>query len=287
MEGFQFKVAQDISEFESAYRLVHDEYVRCGYMDPNQIGMRFGVHNFLPESTTFIGSCDGLIALTISLFQDTDIGLPMDSIFKEEIDRFRSQGRKVAEVGALASHPKFRNGNQNIPMYGDKIAYLYARDHLEVDDLVIAVNPRHEWIYQHILLLEKIGERSSYDYVNGAAAVGYRLDLSTFEDNLKKAYETFPAASNLYAFFVQHQTKNIELPPKGVNCVSNRNVVKHFLARDPNWLDALDEDALDVFSRYWYLLAADTEFDPLDSDEAPSALDEAHPFLLEAATLRS
>jgi hypothetical protein len=34
----------------------------------------------------------------------------------------------------------------------------------------------------------------------------------------------------------------------------------------------LDENALDVFSRYWHLLAADTEYDPLDSDEATSAL---------------
>mgnify|MGYP006295915513 CR=1 FL=1 len=233
MQGFRFRIARDIPDLEEAYRLVHNEYVRCGYMDPSDTGMRFSLHNFLSETTTFIGTFEGRLALTITIFQDTELGLPMDAIYKRKIDRLRAAGRKVAEVGALATHPDFRNGNQNLPLYGDKIAYSYARDNLGIEDLVLAINPKHEWIYKHILLLDKIGGRKRYDYVKGADAVGYRMDLSKFENNLQKRYSTLPRESNLHAFFVYQHCENIELPEKGVSCAWDTNTVRHFLSMDP------------------------------------------------------
>jgi hypothetical protein len=233
MQGFQFRIARDIADLEEAYRLVHNEYVRCGYMDPSDTGMRFGLHNFLPETTTFIATFEDRLALTITIFQDTELGLPMDALYKRKIDRLRAAGRKVAEVGALATHPDFRNGNQNLPLYGDKIAYSYARDNLGIEDLVLAINPKHEWIYKHILLLDKIGRRKHYDYVKGADAVGYRMDLSKFENNLQKRYSTLPQESNLHAFFAYQHCENIELPEKGVSCVWDTNTVSHFLSMVP------------------------------------------------------
>lgn len=274
MSRFHFKIAQDIPELEGAYRLVHDEYVRCGYMDASGTGMRFGVHNFLPETTTFVGTCEGQTALTITLFQDTEIGLPMDAIYKEEIDALRASGRKVAEVGALATHPSFRNGNQNIPMYGNKIMYLYARENLQIDDLVIAINPRHEWIYKHILLFERIGPLKTYGHVKGAAALGYRLDLKKAEENYQKIYAKLPQESNLYAFFVLQQSSNIELPPKGVNCLWHRDVMHHFLTTNPAFLDVLDSRTLEVFARYYSLLAGESEKIGPETNEISGALED-------------
>ncbi len=110
-----FKIADTVEELESAYRLVHDVYVKEGYMDPHPSKMRITKYNLLSKSTTFVGKHDGRVVLTMSLIPDSEHGLPMDSLFKSELDQMRNRGRYIAEVGNLASDPNFRNRNQNVP----------------------------------------------------------------------------------------------------------------------------------------------------------------------------
>ena len=182
LKGVSFKIADSIDELSAAFRLVHDAYVKVGYMDPVPSGMRVTKYNTLPYSTTFVGKEHGAVVLTMSLIPDSEYGLPMDAIYKIEVDALRKKGRKVAEIGSLASHPEFRNSNQNIPMYGNKIVHSYARCYLGIDDLVITISPKHRWFYECILLFEQLGGEKPYDYVKGSPAIAMRLDMCNVVD---------------------------------------------------------------------------------------------------------
>jgi hypothetical protein len=170
--------------------------------------------------------------MTHTLFQDTDLGLPMDAIYNEELDLLRSQGRKIAEVGGLATNADFRRYRHQIPMLGNKIIFQYATRHIGIDDFVIAINPKHEMFYKYILLFEKIGDLRNYKNVKSAPAVAYRLDLHRAEQRLKEIYDGMPAKVNLYKFFVVDESDNIELPESDqTHCVWNKEKVDYFFKK--------------------------------------------------------
>jgi hypothetical protein len=227
--NFRFKIAQEKDEFETACRLVHDQYVRRGYMTPNESGLRLSIWHALPEATTFIGKKDGQLVNTVTLFPDSPLGLPMDAAYKKELDQLRNKGRKIAEVGALATHPAIQFEDQTVLMHGNKILHTYSRDHLGVDDLVIAINPRHEWLYSHILLFEKIGDVTSYDYVKKAPAVAYRINLQSAAENYRAVYDRKAPENNLYRFFFTDNSACVELPDRNATvCFWDEEKIKYF-----------------------------------------------------------
>ena len=214
-EGFVFKIAKTREELEAAYRLVHDVYVEEGYSDREETGTRVNLRYALPTTTTFIGTHRGRVAITMTLIGDSPLGLPMDMIFSEELYALRRQGRYFTEVGAFASHPDFRRKQQVLAMYLNKIMYMYALHNLGSDDLVIAVNPKHEWVYRTLMLFEKIAGTKPYRYVKGAPAIAMRLDLQTCHARWKQVFNGSPPERNLDQFFTVERPAAIELPAAG------------------------------------------------------------------------
>jgi len=214
-EGFVFKIAQTREELEAAYRLVHDVYVEEGYSDRQETGTRVNLRYALPTTTTFIGTHRGRVVITMTLIGDSPLGLPMDMIFSEELYALRRQGRFFTEVGAFASHPDFRRKQQVLAMYLNKIMYMYALHNLGSDDLVIAVNPKHEWVYRTLILFEKIAGTKPYRYVKGAPAIAMRLDLRTCHARWKRVFNGSPPEKNLDKFFTVDRPEAIRLPTAG------------------------------------------------------------------------
>jgi hypothetical protein len=208
-----FKIAESREELEAAYRLVHDVYVREGYSDPHDSGLRVNLRYALPTTTTFIGTHEGRVVITMTILGDSPLGLPMDMIFSSELYELRCQGRYIAEVGAFASHPDFRGRSQAVAFNTNKIMWTYATRSLQVDDLVIAVNPKHERIYKHLILFETIStDVKSSHYVKDAPAIAMRLNLRTVVNRWKKHYGGRPPHKNLLHFFFAEDPKHISLP---------------------------------------------------------------------------
>jgi hypothetical protein len=214
-DGFVFKIAKTREELEAAYRLVHDVYVEEGYSDRQETGTRINLRYALPTTTTFIGTHRGRVVITMTLIGDSPLGLPMDMIFSEELFALRRQGRYFTEVGAFASHPDFRRKQQVLAMYLNKIMYTYALHYLGSDDLVIAVNPKHEWVYRTLMLFEKIAGTKPYRYVKGAPAVAMRLNLRTCRAHWKRVFNGSPPQRNIDQFFNVERPAAIELPAAG------------------------------------------------------------------------
>lgn len=193
------KIAETSDEYEQALSLVYQEYVDAGYIpDPNPEGKIFSVYNLLPETAVFIAKTYLTVVSTLTQIFDSELfGLPMDSIYHDELSELREKGRKIVELGALATQRGFRW--QNLFMYLCQTMYWYAQ-YKDVDDLCITINPKHVRFYKTIFLFEEFGPEKAYPKV-GAPAVLLRLNMDDIEHNLKHVYSSFDFDCNLYDYF--------------------------------------------------------------------------------------
>ncbi|NWH03940.1 N-acyl amino acid synthase FeeM domain-containing protein [Desulfobacter latus] len=217
LDNVTFCEASSIEDYMSCFRLLHDVYVNAGFIQPSSPPLRIIPHHSDPESRVFMGyrkdnQGANTPIYTASLFPDNDEhGLPMDIGFKRQVDVLRNQGRRLVEAGCLASHPLHRKGNKNIPMLGNRMLVSYAMNTVRADDLLITIHPKYLKIYEDILLFEKIGQISSYSYVNNNPAVALRIDLKMVSQRFKEVYAKKPKEKNLYHFFFESGSTAIDL----------------------------------------------------------------------------
>ena len=218
LNNFVFRPAVSPNDYLSAFNLVYRVFVGTGFIKRSSIPFRMAAQHAHEDSRVFIGcQKEGdreKIVYSLSIFPDSDEGLPMDSVFQKEVDSLRSEGRFVVEAGQLASDPCCRTKTMDIPLLGNKILHQYAAQHLNADDIVIAVHPKYQWIYEDLLLFEKIGETSQYAYANNNPALAMRLDLRTAAKKYQKRYKNINLKNNLYHFFFTKDSDSILLPDR-------------------------------------------------------------------------
>lgn len=241
------KIAGDMDEYKQAFSLVHDTYLRMGYLStPKPHGMLFGIHNLLPETVIFVAKSYLTVISTLTEIFDTELfGLPMDELYRKELDGLRSKGRKIVELSALVTPVNFRW--MNVFMYINKIMFQYSSDR-GVNDLCIAVNPRHVRFYKHILLFEDLGPERYYPKVN-APAVALRMDMDCISEKSKAAYDGFDFECNVHAYFhgregfTASEKTSAVLPgedsPENGNGYWTPENVKYFLLLDKSIPDGL------------------------------------------------
>lgn len=171
--GVEFKIASSEAEMAAAFELLKESYVRRGIAREGQ--MRLQIISLLPTTTTFIAKSGDEVIGTISLIEDSDLGLPMEKVHPAEAVAIRKLFRSVAEVGALAVRPDYRRSGLSIMLYN--MLYRWARQWRRVDDLLIAVHPSAQFFYKNILLFEVIGPPQRYEDLQGAASLPLRLDI--------------------------------------------------------------------------------------------------------------
>lgn len=217
IDNIIFRTAVTPEDYLSSFNLVYRVFVKTGFTQPGPTPFRLALQHCNASSRIFIGllkdeDVEKLI-YSISIFPDSsENGLPMDMVFKNELDVLRSQGRFLVEAGHLAADPMYKMNNMTIPMLGNKILYQYASRHLDADDIVITIHPKYRWFYEDFLLFEKLGEIEAYSYANGNPALAMRLDLRIMKNNYLKAYKNFSSRNNLYDFFFTLASASILLP---------------------------------------------------------------------------
>ncbi len=226
MEPYHFKPASCVEDYFTALKLVQEVYIKEGYVNAAESACRYRIlkNHFLEETAVFIGKNDQELVFTVSLFPDSTHGLPMDRIYKIDLDHLRIQGRRIGEVGCLATHPGFRNGSQNILMHGNKIMLKYAMEYLHLDDLVITVHPKHALVYKEALMFEEIGqgEIKAYPKVNNNPAIALRLNLHDAKEKFRRFYQDNSPETNLHHFLFVKQSNNLQLPE------NNKTMCNHF-----------------------------------------------------------
>jgi len=188
---------------EQSWELVHDAYVSKGYMERCPSKMRLQIQYALPEATTFLARerGSGRALATLTVYPDGALGLPMDTIYRRELDGLRAAGRKPCEIAKLVADLDAQDGRR-ILLDLFRLAYLTARRLEACTDLVVTVNPRHERYYRRLLMFERIGEEKAYGSVGGAPAVPLCLDLSRAERCYRERSATGGGQAGVYGFFV-------------------------------------------------------------------------------------
>jgi hypothetical protein len=180
----EFCPARTFDELQQAYALVYANYVSRGYCAPHPSQMRFSLHNALPQALTFVGKIRGAVTATVSLLPDSPLGLPLDRIYREQVEPLRQQGRRLAEVALLSDRRDVDSGERlAIPLLRlFKLVFDYCR-HLRVDDLLVTCSAtRHEGYYARFLAFERFGPHVPLDTVNGQLTTLLRLDMHRVDD---------------------------------------------------------------------------------------------------------
>lgn len=226
------KIADTREELEACFKLLHDAYVSSGFMTPDPSGMRVTIYHALPTTTTLCAKYDNQVVGTLSLIRESAIGFPLQRIF--DLTGIREKEGNIAEVSALAVHPRFRRTGGTILFPLMKFMYEYCTTFFDTRHLVIAVNPRHIEMYESLLFFTRLSSTvvESYDFVNGAPAVGATLDLKHAPEILRKAYAGKPTRRNLYHYFKETTLPNIQIPHR-----------RFFTTNDP----VLTPDLIDYF----------------------------------------
>ncbi len=182
--------AESESDKKEALNLLYKEYLNQGYIHEGEppIGKEFYVCNVI------VAKIQGKVVGTISIIEDSKFGLPMDKIYKEEIDVLRGNSKKIAEVGRLAIEKDLFKGILHSKAKTMLILWslfkqvLYYSKQKNLDFICIAINPKHGLFYKS-LGFEDIGKEKSYPLVNNAPALAKVIDLHKVK-NLWMNYPT-------------------------------------------------------------------------------------------------
>ncbi len=187
LRPIEFRLAQTVDEFKAAAGLVYQEYLKRRYLLPNAMQMKLSIYNVLPHTTTFVAVHHraGVVA-TITLVEDSPLGLPMDEVYKAEVDALRRQGLRLAEATLLALNSELF-GRGVFTMFHAKKLLLTLRlfkvlfDHLrsvsKADELVACFHPKHEILYD-FLQLKPLGDLKTYASANGNPSIARHLNVS-------------------------------------------------------------------------------------------------------------
>ena len=206
------KIAETREELESCFKLLHDAYVSSGFMKPDASGLRVTTYHALLTTTTLCAKFDGEVVGTLSLIRESVFGFPLQSVF--DLSEVRAKKGQIAEVSALAVHPKFRKTGGAILFPLMKFMHDYCTSFFDTRHVVIAVNPDRIEMYESLLFFTRLKSSfvASYDFANGAPAVGATLDLKELPRLLKRAFQGKPQRKNLYHYFIKLKLPNVEMP---------------------------------------------------------------------------
>lgn len=184
-DSLKVRTAQSQEDLLQAYGLIYQEYRLRGYCAEHPSKLHYNFYCMTAESATFVlANCKKVVG-TISLFVDSDCGLPIDSIFADQLALYRRPSRKLAEVGLLAvDHSVFGRKSFSLTdrsklaacLYLFKIMFDYAQS-IGVTDLFIALHPRHRDLYTY-LTFEAIKAVPSYPGACGQPAILMHMEIA-------------------------------------------------------------------------------------------------------------
>jgi hypothetical protein len=248
LDGLTFKMAKSKSELEQAFRLVAHCYLEKGYITESDAKLRIKLQHALPEAAIFVGKLGDRVVATASVFPDSELGLPADSIFQAELDALRSQGRRLAELGALASNLESEASPLNVPLHilqAIRLTYLYGQDYLKADDLIITVNPKHRFFYEKVLCFETISETKFYPEVNQAPAIAMRQNLHTIGPRLAQLAGLKTRLTPLRDLFFGTKIVNLDfLDPSQVTNIWNSDLLNYFFNHQTTLFQDLSPEKL-------------------------------------------
>ncbi len=172
----QYSRAVGSVEYRAAFRCIYQAYRRQGLATFHPLGMRMTRHHLVPTTRVFLARNGAQVVGTLSLVDDSPVGVPMRAAFGPEVGQLTSKGIQVVEATCLAVHDYRRDGLA-IVHHLMGLAAQSARLR-GASRVLIAVHPRHAPFYIRSAGFRKLATAASYHSVCGRPAVALQLDLA-------------------------------------------------------------------------------------------------------------
>lgn len=190
--AFTMKVAERRAEREQAFHLVHTIYNRSGLTADNPSQMRVMRHHLDNQTDVLLGKLNREVVFTVTLVGDGAYGLPMESLFADEINAMRAEGLRLAEVSCLAQDQS-GDPSGRFETFVRMVSLLFqTARRREIDRLLLAVHPRHAKLYQRLFGCERCSDIKQYDAVQGNPAVLCSHDFAAMD------VKRFPLYDQIY-----------------------------------------------------------------------------------------
>jgi hypothetical protein len=186
----EFRPIRSAMEFRLAAHLVYLEYRRMKYSLPNEGQLRISIHQMIKKSTTLVAIYKKKYILgTMTLLEDSALGLPMDDVYERELNGLRQKGRHLFETGMLAmnseilEHPSLGLSSSDrmiLVLHLIRCGVQYVRTQTNWDMTVICIHPKHEFFYRGIKF-EALGGLKSYASVRENPALAFYWDFTELE----------------------------------------------------------------------------------------------------------
>ena len=229
-----FKLAETREELEAAFKLLHDSYVREGFMAPKPSGMRITPYHALPTTTTLVAKKGSKVIATVSLIRQTSLGLPIQKAY--DVSQVMEPGQQAVEISSLAIDPEFRGKDVQLLFWLSKYVLQYCYKYFAVDFMFVAVGPWQLDLYENIILFKRLHYEPNYGFSNNNPAYIECLDLKNYSNELLSVYWNAPPERNVYAFIMVHQlpASQFHFPRRAMYSVSDPvltpELLKYFFA---------------------------------------------------------
>lgn len=157
---FNCHPARNIEESCKAFKLVYAEQHRRNYVDANPWNMHYFKQAFNKDACTFVLEHKRRLMGTLTLCPDSELGLPCEDGFPNEVAALRSPSKRLAEVCLLSLDTRKFNGyaltdisKMTASFRLFSMMFDYARA-IGITDLVIAINKRTQGLYSYLMFEE-------------------------------------------------------------------------------------------------------------------------------------
>lgn len=209
-EELEYRIATTPRERISAFQLIYERYLAAELIHANDFGLRVTPYQLLPTTTVYIARQRGRTMCTVTLIGDGEMGLPMESLYPDEVNERRSLQLSVGEVSCLAFEAMSLNRFLYVFMQLTRLMAQHARAN-GMDQFLIAVHPQHARFYQRFMGFEQVGPLKAYPTVCDAPAVACCLDFAAIDRARPKCYQAYFGSKIPASELVSHPLTSKEL----------------------------------------------------------------------------
>lgn len=152
-------------DFACSISLVHDSYVVAGHMRSHDSGLRVrSGYDTNSSVVTFIARdvSRQQVVGTLSVVSSSDLGLPSEDVFGQEMGAIKTQSRYSVEATGWAVHPHYRRSTLSYDLARHALGWVA---YTGVDSAFSVISPSAKGFFSEVLLFFTVGSEKSYSPV--------------------------------------------------------------------------------------------------------------------------
>lgn len=186
--GATIKRATSVDELERVFALVHDIYVRQGFIPPSSSRLRMRPYDTTCDTTYFIAVYkDDVVGSSGIVIDSDDLGVPSDNLYGDVLDGLREkESTTIFEATSQALEPAFRNTGVLFEL--QRCLFIQSID-MGCTDLVATCSLSQKSYYE-LIGFEQIGPVRNYRVGTKDSVVLMRLRTQEMHEVLFSRPET-------------------------------------------------------------------------------------------------